>query len=503
MEKSASRNTILYLLGVFVFLYLQVFILPRTPLLAYGDQSVYLLNATRMLQGQNIYRDFFEFTLPGTESVYTALFRLFGIRAWIPQAMLVFLGVALTWLSVYVSKSLMKGPVAFLPGLLFVTLIFRNALDASHHWYAVLAIIGALAVLIKARTPRRIALAGALCGLATWFTQIHGLAILLGFALFLGWENVRTARHRPGLLKMEASLLGGFLASIVLLDAPFALRAGFSRFLFCTVVFPLRYYSAGRYNTWRAYMAELPPIHSWLDLVRAGPFLFVYVVVPLIYLLSLVRYWRVSPAQPGEPWERLMVVNVAGLFLFASVAAAPSYLRMCVVSLPALIVLAWFVSRSGRAGRLILSGLWLISLTLAVAEPLVRQRHWRSYLDLPTGRTAFLNPALHDEYRWIFERMHSPEPFFGDQLVSFALRLRDPAEIDFITPDDYTRPEQVANLIQSLERERVRYVLWYPDLDSPPSIARDHLGPLRAYLRSRYHVARVFDGGDRIWERNL
>jgi len=502
MEKPGSQRTVLYLVGVFVFLYLEAFILPRTPLLAYGDQSVYLLNATRMLQGQVIYRDFFEFTPPGTESVYTALFHGFGVRAWIPQAMLVFLGVALTWLSVYVSKSLMKGPVVFLPGLLFVTLVFRNALDASHHWYAVLAAIGALAVLIEARSLRRVAFAGVLCGLATWFTQIHGLACLLGFGLFLCWENRRTARPRRSLVKTEVSLLGGFLAGIVLLDAPFAFRAGLSRFLFCTLVFPLKYYSAGRYNTWRAYMAELPPIHSWLDLVRAGPFLFVYLAVPLVYLLFLVRYWGTSTAQPGEPWERLMLVNIAGLFLFASVAAAPSYLRMCVVSLPALIVLVWLVSRSGRPERLILSGLWLVALTLAVAEPIARQRHWRGYLDLPTGRTAFLDPVPYEKYRWISERTHSSEPLFGDQLVSFALGLRDPAEIAFITPDDYTRPEQVTNLIQALERERVRYVLWYPDLDSPPSAAGDHLEPLRAYLRGRYHIARVFADGDRIWDRN-
>ena len=131
-----------------------------------------------------------------------------------------------------------------------------------------------------------------------------------------------------------------------------------------------------------------------------------------------------------------------------------------------------------------------------------RQRHWRGYLDLPTGRTAFLDPVPYEKYRWISERTHSSEPLFGDQLVSFALGLRDPAEIAFITPDDYTRPEQVTNLIQALERERVRYVLWYPDLDSPPSAAGDHLEPLRAYLRGRYHVARVFADGDRIWDRN-
>jgi hypothetical protein len=198
-----------------------------------------------------------------------------------------------------------------------------------------------------------------------------------------------------------------------------------------------------------------------------------------------------------------MLVNIVGLFLFASVAAAPSYLRMCAVCLPAFIVLVWFVSQPGRPERLMLAGLWLVALVLLIVEPIGRQRHWRAYLDLPTGCTAFLDPDLYGEYRWIFEHTHASEPFFGDQLVSFALGLRDPAEVDFISPTDYTRPEQVTKVVQALERERVRYVLWYVGLDSPPADAQDHLAPLRAYLLSRYRVVKIFGDGDQIWERNL
>lgn len=45
-----------------------------------GDVSVHLLNAARILDGETIYRDFFQFTLPGTELVYLALFKLTGPR---------------------------------------------------------------------------------------------------------------------------------------------------------------------------------------------------------------------------------------------------------------------------------------------------------------------------------------------------------------------------------------------------------------------------------------
>ena len=79
-----------------IFLYLQLFVFPATPRVAVGDQSIYLHNAERMYAGQLIYRDYDTFTLPGTDMLYVALFRLFGVRAWIPQMMLLLVGVMST-----------------------------------------------------------------------------------------------------------------------------------------------------------------------------------------------------------------------------------------------------------------------------------------------------------------------------------------------------------------------------------------------------------------------
>ena len=87
-----------FLTLAFVFLYLVLFMWPHVPLLAWGDQAIYLLDAARMARGQTIYRDFFAFTTPGTQTVYFLLFKLFGVRAWIPDAMLIVLGLGVAWL---------------------------------------------------------------------------------------------------------------------------------------------------------------------------------------------------------------------------------------------------------------------------------------------------------------------------------------------------------------------------------------------------------------------
>jgi len=74
--------------------------------------------------------------------------------------------------------------------------------------------------------------------------------------------------------------------------------------------------------------------------------------------------------------------------------------------------------------------------------------------------------------------------------------------VPFATNTDYTRPEQVQDVIEGLEQRRVRFVLWSLRLDMHQwnSTAADHLGPLRLYLRTHYRVVKVFSDGGQAWE---
>src|SRR5207244_672170 len=56
-----------------VFIYLMVFKLPATPIVAESDSLIFLYEAGRILHGDVIYRDFFEFTFPGTQTLYALI----------------------------------------------------------------------------------------------------------------------------------------------------------------------------------------------------------------------------------------------------------------------------------------------------------------------------------------------------------------------------------------------------------------------------------------------
>jgi hypothetical protein len=489
------------LLACGVFLYLEVFVLPATPRLATGDQAIYLHHASRMLEGQIIYRDYDHFTLPGTDVFYAALFKLFGVRAWIPQATLVLVGVVNAWLCIWISGKVLDGKTIFLPGFLFLTLPFSSYLDATHHWYSALAAVAALAIAIEKRTVARITFAGTLWGLATCFSQSMVLGVI-GFALFLLWERQRHAEPLDLLLKKEARLLGGFLATVAIFSSYFVWKAGLRRFFYYTVVFVAKYYSADRWNTWRAYLRGAPSIHLWPNWPDLPTWLFIHVLIPFIYILFVLYYWRAGRSRLELPWERLMLVNITGLSLFLATASAPAYNRLYTVSLPGIILLVWLTNAFVPAKRILSPILWTAVVVLTILKPIVTQTRWKAYLNLPTGRTAFFQPVAYEKAKWVAERTQPSEYFFGDQLLCFALGLRNPARVPFLTPTDYTRPEEVRDVVQALEAHQVRFVSWYAGLDVPVDNAGNHLAPLYLYLHDHYHVGKTFLNGDKIWERD-
>ena len=493
------------LLACGIFLYLQVFLLPATPRLASGDQAIYLHHATRMLDSQIIYRDCDHFTLPGTDVLYAVLFKLFGVRAWIPQALLISIGLFAVWLSIRISRALLAGGLPgkqiLLPGFLFLTLPFSGYLDATHHWYSALAGIAALAVAIERRSAARIAWAGTLWGLATCFSQSMVLGAL-GFSLFLLWEGRHNGESWSLLLKKEAGLLGSFVAIVVAFNFYFLWKVGVRQFLYYTVIFVAKYYSADRFNTWRVYLHAWPSIHSWPNWADLGAWPFIHILIPWLYIVFFSHYWSAARSRPKLPWERLMLVNITGLSLFLAIASAPAYNRLYTVSLPGIIILlVWFTSSSVWAGKLLSPILWTAVIVLGVGKPIVTQTRWKAFLDLPSGRTAFFQPAVYEKTKWVAEQTEPSEYFFGDPLLCFELWLRNPTRVPFLRPTDYTRPEEVRNVVESLENHQVRFVSWYRGLDIPDGEG-NHLAPISLYLRSHYHVVETFANEDKIWERN-
>ena len=178
-----------------IFLYLRAFLLPATPIDASGDEVHYFLYGIRILRGLVPYRDFYTLVPPGTDLLYAGIFRLFGVHQWVSASIGVVLGLLLTASIIWVSSSVLRGALIFLPGLLFLVFDYTNAFDATHHWWSTLSLVAAVGILLDGVSDRRIFAAGTLCGVATLFTQTQGGLGLAAIALHVILSTPREAEE--------------------------------------------------------------------------------------------------------------------------------------------------------------------------------------------------------------------------------------------------------------------------------------------------------------------
>lgn len=497
-DQTRTISVVLFLVATVVFLYLRAFLLPHTPLAARDDELLFFEHAKRILLGQVPFRDFFIFVMPGTDLLYAEVFRVFGVHAWVAQMILIVLGLALTGVILWISQSILSGSMVFLPALLFLVLDFNSALDATHHWYNTLFVMAAAAVLIGGRSLRRIAIAGSLCGIATLFTQTQGTLSLIAIAIYLVCMN-REEMSDGSRSTQLASLLLPFLIIVSGALGYYAYLAGFHSLLYALWHYPFVFAAAEYTYPLRAYNYMIPPHRTLGDLARMVPFIFLHLLVPFVYLICLLRLFLEKKNMDRRLWSSLLLISLIGLALFTAIASGPSFHRMCMIAPPAVIVCVWLFHGAGPIDRAMRGALWLVSLGLFFYLPVRLQFAPRTYLDLPTGQTAFLNSAQSDEYQWFAQQTHAGDAFFNLTQVSFPLALRNPTPVDVVSPTLLIPPDHVDAVVRSLETHRTHFI-FLPHFRMPKG-TKDNLQAFHEYVYSHYHLAKTFPSGE-FWELN-
>jgi hypothetical protein len=279
------------------------------------------------------------------------------------------------------------------------------------------------------------------------------------------------------------------------------LVVGWTKWVESVIVFPLRYYPTIPGQTGFALWAHLHG-HGILNAICVGFIYGVVIAVYPIFLLVLVRRRRI---ERREPWDQLLLIAMTGLSMFLAVAPGITPLRVSTVSFPAIVLLAWLLSRV--KGPILLAGQALALLSFAVAFylPIQTQRKPWNYLTLPAGRTAIPDLGRYELYRWAAEHTHPGEMCFGVTPIYLPLKLHSPAPIDPPGPWSYYRPEQIAASIAALEENKVPLLILsaYSDDRSIWSYKADNLRSLRIYLDAHYRHVKTFanDLKNEAWER--
>lgn len=519
--KASYAGSSLLVLASSLYLYCFAFFPPFVPVYSgIGDYLLYLAPAQRMYEGELIYRDFFEFIGPGLTLVNLSFFKLFGLRPWVPNLLMVLLGAGLVWVGIAIARKLMNPWIALLPSTLFLIDARYDLSDPGHHWYSSLAALAAVAVLIPRRTLPRIAVAGCLCGLSACFTQTRGLAAAVGFIVFLWWESRQLQTGWRKFFLNTAWFSAGFVAALLLVNGYFIWQAGPARFFWCTVVYVLTYYrKQADWNTFLVLKGSLiggaAAPYSLRFFENIAKALFNIAATPCICILVLARYLFKLSKNSWEDWNRPVLLAIIGLFLFLSMAPAPAPPRIVPISLFGFILLVWLLDSRGKDthGKLARSLLVVcaVGVVVAAAYTVIWSRpDEAAILTAARGKIGVSDEGqdLIAEYQWVQQHTQPGEFYYEAEfpIITFFLDLRNPTPIPQITNNGYTTTQQVQDVIAGLERHRTHYIAWnvryldrIPDWENPSDA---HLQPLRDYIRAHYNLVKVFnDPGDEIWER--
>lgn len=495
----------LMLLGISGYLYLNLFLVTKVPILLSGDQVYFWMNGQRMLHGEHPYADFFQFTPPGADVFYLFLFKLFGPRIWILNCAVLVLGIALCWVCFLIAHEIMERHFAVLSTLLFVTLVYTRLLNATHHYFSVLAVMGATAILMRGDSTRRLFIAGALLGIASFFTQTHGIVALVGVTFLLGWERNRTNESWRSFGRKEAILLFSFLLALLILSAPFIARVGIRQLWY----FQVTYVRKAMVHGPETHLLGMPQYANW----RALPLLFVlseygrhflvYALLPLTYLLVLIWCHR-SRLSENANFRKVALVALVGSCLLGELIFSLNWLRLYAVSMAGIVLFVWVISTSTRFRRYALVSVWALVMLLGSSQPWFAQHRQYRTVDLPAGRSAVAGENEFEELEWGLDHTHAGDFFFQATWpgMYIPLGLRNPVFLD--TASTMLNPQWAEQAVQQLEVRQVRYVMWAARLDYPadPNRSRSaNIIPLRTYLQTRYRLAKVFQDGDEVWER--
>ncbi|MBI2841625.1 MAG: glycosyltransferase family 39 protein [Acidobacteria bacterium] len=304
-ETRASRPAY-WLHGLFLIVITFLFSFHYRLSLPAFDEGLYYQEAQRMLHGEVIYRDFFEFVTPGTFFFIKWIFEIFGEHIVAVRYGLFVLYLLETWLIFWLGIRLLRRPsLAYLPALLFVYLAKYDAWwSVQHHVLSHFTAVATAYFLVRSLDEDKLWLgfcSGLSVGCALCITQHLGVLLFVAatpWVCYIGPRFLKRSRRQP----TTAFLLGVALPVAMLgvyLIANGAMAAAYD----CCVnwVFgnykgyegTAPYYDEGRKLIVRASrnLSGLAALRSIVQLVLIG---YVSVLAMLIGLARLVYglFWR-------------------------------------------------------------------------------------------------------------------------------------------------------------------------------------------------------------------
>lgn len=495
-QPRAQRGAVL--VGVVLGVCSVAYLLALPPTLNTADESFLLSGAKRVLEGDALYRDFFEFIAPGGFYVYALAYAVGGVSitsARVTTALLNALSAVCTYVLALHVASMGEAIIA---GLLVVVICVPVWNMASHHWLATTFGLAAAAVLLATRwrdsSRARPAAAGALAGALVCSHQNRGVWLIMWLAVavpLLAATRGDGARWRRCVRELAWTAVGGAAVCFPVLGYA-AWRASLSAMVYATYTWVLsnyRSYNVGKIP-WAAYGALWAEglQYSSLRLMQITPAL---LGLEGLWLLSRVRrlaheldrllIWLLALSAVAAIMYFPDIVHIAFILPFVLVVLAGMVYRLRTWMLPDTRPAALLAVRlaCGAALAAVLVKGWVNARLIWKNHPVVYETAFGTLAgqEMHAGMIRDLRAAL------AVDPAAPPRVFAypTDAWIYLALPAINPTPFALLRPV-YNTPEQIQTAIDRLESDPEALVvvnlLFVKDGD-----------PFIAYLRQHWHEA--------------
>ena len=480
-----------------------LYLFPFMRLLLYrSDEGILVEGAARTLHGQLLGRDFVEIIGPGTFYWLALFFKLFGVT-FLASRLCLFVSSLGTALSLYFLSGRVCRSYQWLPCVLVFATYFGAVWPTiSHHvdsnCFALLSIV-CVVLWQDVRKDWLLVAAGALTGATVLVFLPKGVLLLLAILVWLGIQHYRRSVPFTALL----CLTGGCVGVVALMLGYFWSRGALGDLIYANVVWPSHNYGPAFSVHYASFLLEnfslwVVPMQgiNWtigMAIILFIPCLF---VAAIPFVLIVLGVWH--GIRSVEP--EIVLYWLAGTALWLSEIHRKDICHL-VFGSPLLIILCVFYlgARQKRAFSLMLQVLSITSVCLAGGysdDRSDRSSHddsGRSGSDVRIRSSRQCHRGTRSTGTEIFIYPYAPMYYFLSATTNptrYAV-----AYYNFKVGSRSVFDE----VIQTLDRHRVKYVLWDKNVQSKlqsryPGLEHGQQLIMEPYLESHYRTVWSNDG---------
>jgi len=328
--------------------------------LSQQEGGITIDEAFRVLHGDVIYRDFFEFLTPGIVYINAFFLWLLGPTTTSVGLIVIIIGALGTVATYAISASVLARPWCFAPPAIFVGLTYPSYSQANHKWPAIIFCLVAILAVVRTQTRLRCAFSGFALGCAMLSTQDYGVGATFGMVLALWLLRERSASS-GALICMITSALTVASAMTAL-----AIVAGFGNVWHDVVGFPLERYGLSQAFAFAFLGEQYFPL--WLTAYGLGGLALLYTAIGIVR-----RFWREDP-----PSLVIIALTGAGLLVIGNTPHQIEPTLFATGSVPLSIVGVYLLQRATQLRYaqpwlpIALLGLGIIIAIHAISDPMPR-----------------------------------------------------------------------------------------------------------------------------------